>query len=170
MSVLHRNLWRFGIIIAGLLLDGGVAANPAGVGAAAPAQSTRAVPFAAPAASCTTVSFGPGTGYGVGTNPHAVAVGDFNRDGHLDLAVANQTSLYVTVRWGEGCGGFNTGTNFAVNSNQPWAVATGDFNRDGNLDLATANYGLGNISVLLGDGVGGFSTSTWTTGGTSPDA
>ena len=45
----------------------------------------------------------------VGTTPNAVAVGDFNRDGQLDVAVANSGSNDVSILLGDGSGGFTTG-------------------------------------------------------------
>jgi hypothetical protein len=86
-------------------------------------------------------------------------VGDFNRDGNLDLAVTNDGSNNVSVLLGNGNGGFGTATNFPADMN-PDSVAVGDFNRDGNLDLAIANFGSRNVSVLLGNGNGGFGTAT----------
>jgi len=38
-----------------------------------------------------TESFGPPRNFSVGSSPLAIAVADFNRDGKLDLAVANNT-------------------------------------------------------------------------------
>jgi hypothetical protein len=77
-----------------------------------------------------------------------VVVGDFNRDGIQDLAVANAFSRNVSILLGTGTGLFDAATNFAVGSG-PVSVAVGDFNRDGKLDLAVAN-GFGNtVSILL---------------------
>ena len=87
----------------------------------------------------------------------AVAVGDFNGDGHLDLAVTNQFDGTVTALLGDGSGNFTALTPITVGSS-PEALAVGDFNGDGNLDVATSNFGDGTISVLFGDGAGGFST------------
>ena len=41
-----------------------------------------------------------------GVEPDAVAVGDFNGDGKLDIAVANYASNTVGVLLGNGVGGF----------------------------------------------------------------
>ena len=38
---------------------------------------------------CSTLAFNPAAGFGVGTGPFSVAVGDFNGDGVQDLAIAN---------------------------------------------------------------------------------
>jgi len=94
-----------------------------------------------------------------------VAVGDFNGDGKLDLAIANVASNNVTVLLGSGTGGFTAalGSPFPVGPN-PQSVAVGDFNGDGNADLAVAGVGVYqstgiNVTVLLGDGTGGFTVA-----------
>jgi hypothetical protein len=85
-----------------------------------------------------------------------VAVGDFNGDGLLDLAVADYGSNSVSVLLGNGDGSFQVPLNFAAGS-KPASVAVGDFNGDGQLDLAVANYVFGgSVSVLLGNGDGTF--------------
>ena len=48
------------------------------------------------------VSFAAKTDYATGAGPHGVAVGDFNRDGKLDLAVADYGSNTVSVLLGNG--------------------------------------------------------------------
>ncbi|HMA35906.1 MAG TPA: FG-GAP-like repeat-containing protein, partial [Chloroflexia bacterium] len=103
--------------------------------------------------------FGPATNYFVGTEPSSVAVGDFNRDGNLDLVVANFYSNTVSVLLGDGSGGFGAPTNFPVGT-EPRSVAVGDFNRDGILDLAVANNSANNVSILLGNGDGTFGAAT----------
>src|SRR5437870_5076706 len=88
------------------------------------------------AAGCETASFGAPTDFkSVGTSPASVAVGDFNGDGTLDLAVANFSSNSVSILLGTGTGSFAAATNFDV-ENDPLSVAVGDFNGDGKLDLA----------------------------------
>src|SRR3989442_12975041 len=62
---------------------------------------SSALPIPAPAQ---TVSFIARSDFAAGTNPHFVAVGDFNGDGKLDLAVANSGSLTVSVLPGNTAG------------------------------------------------------------------
>jgi len=47
-------------------------------------------------------------------NPESVAVGDFDGDGNLDLAVANQTGNDVTILLGKGDGTFTAGSSVAI--------------------------------------------------------
>ena len=113
------------------------------------------------------VSFVSRSDYGVGSNPSSVAVGDFNGDGVLDLAVANEGTppFYadgsISVLLGVGDGTFAAERRFGVGSG-PHSVAVGDFNGDGKPDLAVANSGTSpnypdsSISVLLGLGDGTF--------------
>ncbi|HYS56139.1 MAG TPA: VCBS repeat-containing protein [Thermoanaerobaculia bacterium] len=47
-------------------------------------------------------NFAAAVNYAAGTAPRGVAVGDFNRDGKLDLAVANSNSFSVSILLGNG--------------------------------------------------------------------
>jgi hypothetical protein len=91
--------------------------------------------------------------YAVGSNPDALAAGDFKGDGRTDLAVASFSDDTVSVLLGNGDGTFRPQAIYPVGSN-PGAVAAGDFNGDGRTDLAVANSGSTDLSVLLGDGDG----------------
>ncbi len=98
-------------------------------------------------------TFGPPVNFAAGLRPKSVAVGDFNGDGKLDLAVVNRDSNNVSVLLGNGDGSFRPAVNYAAGS-FPLSVAVGDFNGDGQLDLAVANFGdggsnPGNVSVLI---------------------
>jgi hypothetical protein len=84
--------------------------------------------------------------YDAGEGPLSVVVADFNGDGRLDLAVANNRSRNVSLLWGRGDGTFDDPVNFAAGLN-PRSLAVGDFNGDGQLDLAVVNDG--GVSVLL---------------------
>ena len=101
-----------------------------------------------------------GSPFGAGGDPIAMAVGDFNGDGKVDLAIANYFGG-VTVLLGAGGGSFTAalGSPFATGAN-PSSVAVGDFNGDGKPDLAVANQTSGNVTVLLGNGSGGFTPAS----------
>jgi hypothetical protein len=96
-------------------------------------------------------SFQAGQGYSVGVHPAAVAVGDFNGDGILDLAVADGGA---NILLGNGDGTFQPAKNYAAAS-FPLSIAVGDFNGDGIPDLAVGTQN-DMVSILLGNGDGTF--------------
>ena len=93
-------------------------------------------------------SFAPPITYSGFSGP-SVAVGDFNGDGKLDLAVANRVSHNVSILLGRGDGTFNAPVNYPAGAS-PYAIVTADFNNDGKLDLGVTGF------VLLGNGDGTF--------------
>jgi len=88
------------------------------------------------------VSFAPAANYPAGSAPASVAVGDFNRDGAADLAVANGVTGTVSVLLNNSVGTFLPASEFPV----PYAdhitsVAVADFSHFGTFDLAVTGYG-----------------------------
>jgi hypothetical protein len=102
---------------------------------------------------------GVATNYTVGDMPQGVVIGDFNRDGKLDLAVANYGSASISVLLGNGDGTFKPPTTVAT-TDGPWALLTADVNNDAKPDLVVATPGYSQTQnymvVLLGNGNGTF--------------
>lgn len=91
----------------------------------------------------------------VGRYPRALATADFNRDGWLDLAVANTGETSVTILLG-GETGFIMAGHQPVGG-APRAVEAADLNGDGKVDVAVANRN--GVSVLVGHGDGQFGSA-----------
>jgi hypothetical protein len=110
-----------------------------------------------------------------GTLPMSIAVGDFNHDGKIDMAVIDGG---LEIFLGKGDGTFLAPVNYRTGGISPDAVAVGDFNGDGNLDLSITNFcgndptceSVGSLSILLGKGDGTFRQIKVYTVGTNPDA
>ncbi len=96
----------------------------------------------------------------------AIAAGDFNGDGILDLAVANYGNGTVDILPGNGDGTFQT----PLTTSMPGAssIAAADLNGDGKLDLVVSNWNAATISVLAGKGDGSFQAAQPYATGTKP--
>jgi hypothetical protein len=105
--------------------------------------------------SSSSIALSAPSAFGAGTNPDSAAVGDFNGDGKLDLAVANEGSDNVSILLGNGDGTFQAAVDYGAGTD-PDSVAVGDFRGNGKLDLVVANYYSNNVSILLGNGDGTF--------------
>lgn len=98
-----------------------------------------------------------------------VAAADFNADGNLDLAIANEISGQSPVALGYGNGAFNT-AGVLYSGGFSVGTAVGDLNADGKMDLIVVSSGvhenpsqISAVTVSLGNGDG-----TFTLGNSSP--
>ena len=95
-----------------------------------------------------------------GAYPRAIYRGDFNGDGHVDLAVAVTTTATdisegLAIYMNNGDGSFRLGQQ----STNLYPFGTADFNHHGKLDLIVGNFSgqfSHSVSVLFGDGNGTF--------------
>ncbi|MGH9713763.1 MAG: FG-GAP-like repeat-containing protein [Candidatus Acidiferrales bacterium] len=95
-----------------------------------------------------TGTFGTKVDFPAGTAPASIAVADFNVDGRLDLAVADQTDNAISILLGLGNGLFGPNFELPVQTN-PVSVATTDFDANGRPDVVVANRGSNTATVIL---------------------
>ena len=98
----------------------------------------------------------------------APVVGDFNRDGHLDVVIGGQSAVYFIA--GNGNGTLGTPISSSTESSMEGGLVAGDFNGDGILDLAVTNPLINSVSILLGNGDGTFKTPVDYATGSTPGA
>ncbi|CAF2988635.1 unnamed protein product [Rotaria socialis] len=130
---------------------------------------------------------------GNGSTPYMTAVGDFNKDHAVDIAVTNfGTNSIVSANFNNDryvdLAVANYGTdNFVIffgnknytfanqitiptgHGSRPHSTTVGSFTNDVNLDTAVANYGSNEIVVILNNGNGTFANRVnYSTGSASP--
>jgi hypothetical protein len=107
--------------------------------------------------------FAPKVDYSTNSQPNSLTLGDLNVDGALDVALVSVGSgqQCVSVRLGDGAGGFGPHANFGLGTLfGPYDVAIGDLTSDGAADVVvTNNYGYF-LSRFQGDGTGNLTTQT----------
>ncbi|MCB0088759.1 MAG: VCBS repeat-containing protein, partial [Caldilineaceae bacterium] len=99
---------------------------------------------------------------GAVSDTQAVALGDLDADGYLDLIVANsgeaaneQQGRQNYVYFNNGAGQFTATQALGSGADRTRSLAVGDVNGDGHLDIVAANYAQLN-TVYVNDGNGGF--------------
>ncbi|HEY1527922.1 MAG TPA: VCBS repeat-containing protein, partial [Candidatus Angelobacter sp.] len=112
-------------------------------------------------------TFRPQIEFATGPGPVGLAAVDWNKDGKMDLVVANSAAdaaHSVSILLGNGDGTFQPHHDIpgAPNAN---SIAAGDFNHDGNPDIATGtNSPVNAVYASLGNGKGGVLAQKVTTG------
>jgi hypothetical protein len=99
--------------------------------------------------------FGSNATYIVGNQPAKVIAGDFNGDGHVDLASVNagsgpDYSGTISVLTNNGSGRFALASTLSVGGD-PLSFVAADINGNGRLDFISANFRSNTLSVLAND-------------------
>ncbi|CAF3221632.1 unnamed protein product [Rotaria sp. Silwood2] len=107
---------------------------------------------------------------GNGCRPRSFAVGDFNNDDRMDIAIANSGTHNIGILLGYGNISFTNQVTYSTGpSSSPYSIAVCDFNNDSRLDIVVANYGSDNVGIFLGYGNGSFTNQTTYSSGSNSD-
>ena len=97
--------------------------------------------------------------------PFSLAVGDFNNDKKLDIAVVLEGISTVIILLGSNNGSFEIFRMYYMgHDSRPYAIVASDLNLDNRTDLAVVNYGTSELVVFIGNGNGTFTISRYFTG------
>ncbi len=99
-------------------------------------------------------TFAPEVYIDTGSGPRDVATGDFDNDGDIDFATANNHSGDVSVLLNTGDGTFSDAVNYPVAD--PTLMVSSDIDGDGDVDLVVGRYTF--ITILVNSGSGEFTT------------
>ena len=99
--------------------------------------------------------------------PFAVAIGDFNRDGKQDIAVARLNSISILL--GNGTGGFTNGATFPAGSNLE-GIAAVSLRSNSLIDLVVPDTGNLTVRLFYGNGNGTFGPAVVYQVGQRPNA
>jgi hypothetical protein len=103
------------------------------------------------------ISFKPAANVAVGPQPDATAIADFNGDGLLDLAVANDNPDKVSFLFNQGNGTFGAPLHIQVGGGtSPHTPVAADLDGDGDMDVAVSLKNVNSVRILVNQGGGNF--------------
>ena len=109
---------------------------------------------------------------GLSVSPTSVVAGDFDSNGHLDLAVAAPNHRDIAVLSGNGNGTFQAAVHYALDDpnfvNNPNMLVATSFDSDGKLDLILTDLSSNHVTILLGAGDGTFPSAKSYAAGPEP--
>jgi hypothetical protein len=113
-------------------------------------------------------TFGTPVSYFMGpqSRPSSIAIGNFNNDKWLDLAVGNEGTNNIGILYGFNYVGFDISQTYFIDY-QSFAISVfaADVNNDHRLDIIICNMNYSNVGICLGYGDGTFATQvTYSTG------
>ena len=99
------------------------------------------------------ISFNSAVDYSVSTGPHQTATGDWNGDGHMDLAVTTSGPDRVHLLFNAGDGTFPTSDDVTLaNGSSPHGIFAADLDGDQDTDLVVTLENLDMVQVLTNQG------------------
>ncbi|UCF84691.1 MAG: VCBS repeat-containing protein [Desulfobacteraceae bacterium] len=107
--------------------------------------------------------------YPTGGIPKNIAIGDFNGDTRLDLAVTNSSPDNVSILLGNGDGTFAVKVDYGVGP-YPIPIVAGDFDNNTATDLIAGNFSTNTIYILRGKGDGTFEDAGYHEVGQAPSS
>ncbi|CAF1023077.1 unnamed protein product [Adineta steineri] len=93
---------------------------------------------------------------GYDSNPSSLALGDFNNDDKLDIAIVNYGTSILAILIANEMGTFSIQEYSTGDRSNPCSLVINDFNNDNKLDIVVVNFDSGTLGVFLGQGNGSF--------------
>ncbi|HWP40438.1 MAG TPA: VCBS repeat-containing protein [Tepidisphaeraceae bacterium] len=95
----------------------------------------------------------------IATGARSLVFGDFNNDGHVEIALTRSFDKVLSILPGNGDGTFRAAVHAPLDF-IPSDLVVADFNGDGRSDLAAIDFFADKLHILLGSGWGRFTSAT----------